>query len=274
MIDTDNHYHSERRQGNMFHAVSRNIFLAAAAAVIAAASAGPLQAGSASDKEGKQIQASLESFPLKHGAQLYDNWPKLTGRKPEGSHPLYPDAGKKQGGSSWRCKECHGWDYVGRDGRYAEGSHYTGIRGVLEIAGRPSSELYGALTNSGDGHDFSTYLSETELKALSAFLGEGLVDIRPHIGADGKASGDAGPGKKLYRSHCAECHGEDGNKLDFKARKEGVQGVGWLADDNPQESLHKILWGHPGSDMPSLVVDGGLTVKEAADILSYTQTMP
>ena len=38
----------------------------------------------------------LESSPLKHGAQLYDNWPKLKGDTPQGSHPLYPAAGKKR----------------------------------------------------------------------------------------------------------------------------------------------------------------------------------
>lgn len=30
-------------------------------------------------------------------------------------------------------------------------------------------------------------------------------------------------------------------------------GVGWLSNDNPQETLHKIRWGHPGTGMPSMV---------------------
>jgi len=215
----------------------------------------------------------LESSPLKHGAQLYDNWPKLTGETPQGSHPLYPAEGKKQGKSSWRCKECHGWDYIGKDGRYSSGSHFTGFGGVLESSGRLPSELYEELVASEKSHDFSTSLKRQELEALSVFLSEGLIDTAQYLDSDGNAQGNAQAGKALYGTHCASCHGDDGNTLDFKAKKQGMQGIGWLANDNPQESLHKIRWGHPGSDMPSMVVDEGLMVKDAVDILTYCQTL-
>ena len=215
----------------------------------------------------------LESSPLKHGAQLYDNWSKLTGKTPEGSHSLYPAEGKKQGKSSWRCKECHGWDYIGKDGRYSKGSHFTGIGGVLKSSGRQPSELYEKLAASEKSHDFSTFLKRQELEALSVFLSEGLIHTARYLDSNGDALGDARAGGNLYAPHCASCHGDDGNTLDFKSRKQGIQGVGWLADDNPQESLHKIRWGHPGSDMPSMVVDAGLTVKDAVDILAYCQTL-
>ena len=63
------------------------------------------------------------------GGLLYDNWPKVAGVKMDGTHPLYPPDGKKKGKSSWRCKECHGWDYLGKDGRYRSGSHFRTLRG-------------------------------------------------------------------------------------------------------------------------------------------------
>ena len=178
-----------------------------------------------------------------------------------------------QGKSSWRCKECHGWDYIGKDGRYSKGSHFTGIRGILGSLGKPSSEPYEKLVNSGRNHDFSPFLKKQELEALSAFLSQGLIDTAEHLDTNGNAQGSPQPGKKLYESHCASCHGDDGNTLDFKPKKKGIQGVGWLADDNPQESLHKIRWGHPGSDMPSMVIDAGLTVKDTVDILAYCQSL-
>jgi thiosulfate dehydrogenase len=207
------------------------------------------------------------------GGLLYDNWPKMVGAKPEGSHPLYPAEGNKRGGSSWRCKECHGWDYIGKDGRYSKGSHYTGIEGVLGSANKATEALYDKLSGGLENHDFSKWMNDAQLKSLALFINRGLIDMRDYMDSDGKAKGDKKIGEKLYRANCASCHGTDGNNLDFKSKEEGVQGIGWLANDNPQESLHKIRWGHPGSDMPSMVVDKGLSDSETADILAYSQTL-
>ena len=46
---------------------------------------------------------------------------------PSGDHPMWarrPDAeaNSRSGADTWRCKECHGWDYKGKDGAYAKGS--------------------------------------------------------------------------------------------------------------------------------------------------------
>ena len=251
------------------HTVPLIIF---AAALMASAVTSGIASSYANDSGGEK-SAPLENSPLKHGAQLYDNWYELTGEAPQGSHPLYPAKGKKQGASSWRCKECHGWDYIGKDGRYSEGSHFTGFEGVIESSGKLPTELYELLAASARNHDFSTSLKRQELEALSFFLSEGLINTAEYLGSEGNVLGDAQAGKKLYGPHCASCHGDDGNTLDFKVKKQGIQGVGWLANDNPQESLHKIRWGHPGSDMPSMVVDAGLTVRDTVDILAYCQTL-
>ncbi len=217
---------------------------------------------------------SYSKADLKTGGLLYDKWQKVRGIDTAGSHPLYPETGKKKGDTTFRCKECHGWDYIGKEGRYSKGSHYTGIKGLYDSRTKSPEALYSALTDTGARHDFSLYLAdESDIWALVKFIRDGQIDIKSALGPDGKATGSVSRGKTLFNSNCSSCHGEDGNALDFKGKKNGVQGVGWLANDNPQETLHKIRWGHPGSSMPSAVVDRGLSDSETVDILTYASTL-
>lgn len=220
-----------------------------------------------------QTESGYQTADLKTGGLLYDNWLKLSDFIPEGNHPLYPPEAKKSGKTTWRCKECHGWDYIGDKGRYSKGSHYTGIKGVYDVRSQDPGLLYSSLTNSDAKHDFSAVLSSFQLWSLVKFLREGQADIELVIDSRGKANGNAAKGKVLFDAQCSSCHGADGNEIDFKDKKEGTQGVGWLANDNPQESIHKIRWGHPGSDMPSMIVDSKLSGQDPIDILSYSQKL-
>ena len=220
-----------------------------------------------------QPTADYQQADLKNGAQLYDNWLKIKDIKTSGNHPLYPQESKKTGKDTWRCKECHGWDYIGDKGRYSKGSHFTGITGVFHAQGKNPEELYGSLTDKNAEHDFSKYLSNSEIWNLVKFLREGQVAIEPVIDNKGKGKGNITRGEVLYEKHCSDCHGSDGNQIDFKDNQEGVQGVGWLANDNPQESIHKIRWGHPGSDMPSMITDKNLTEQDVIHILTYSQSL-
>jgi mono/diheme cytochrome c family protein len=210
---------------------------------------------------------------LKNGAQLYDNWMEITHLKPSGNHPLYPQESKKAGKSTWRCKECHGWDYIGNNGRYSKGSHFTGITGTFHLQKENPEAVYGSMTNKNTKHDFSEYLTESEIWDLVKFIREGQIAIETVIDNQGKGKGSSTHGKVLYEAHCSDCHGSDGNGIDFKNKKEGVQGVGLLASGNPQESIHKIRWGHPGSDMPSMIADSNLSEQDVIDILTYSQLL-
>ena len=216
---------------------------------------------------------NYQKADIKNGAQLYDNWMNITNTEPEGTHPLYPTEAKKSGKTTWRCKECHGWDYLGNKGRYSKGSHYTGISGVFHLRAETPEEIYDSLTNKNSKHNFSDYLSNSEIWNIVTFLREGQAPIEAAIDSEGQGKGDISAGKFLYDSHCASCHGMDGNEIDFKSDKDGIQGVGWLANDNPQESIHKIRWGHPGSDMPSMIADKHLTEEDAIHILTYSQSL-
>ncbi len=217
--------------------------------------------------------AAYQDASTKNGALLYDNWPKLKGVKPADNHALYPATAKKSGAATWRCKECHGWDYKGAAGRYASGSHFTGIAGVEAAITKSPGEVYGTLTNGEGGHDFAAHLSEAELWDLVRFLREGQRDIARALDTEARAKGSAEAGRPLYEQHCLSCHGADGNAIDFKQDKEGIQGVGWYALDNPWESLHKYRWGDAGSDMPSMVADAGLSEQQIVDILAYGQEL-
>ena len=120
---------------------------------------------------------------------------------------------------------------------------------------------------------FFEYLSDSEIWDLVKFLREGQAPIEDAIDNNGQGKGDIASGKVLYNAHCSSCHGMNGNMIDFKGKKDGIQGVGWLANDNPQESIHKIRWGHPGSDMPSMIVDINLMEQDAINILTYSQSL-
>jgi thiosulfate dehydrogenase len=52
---------------------------------------------------------------------LYDSWWTVTGTdRPTTDQPLWQTqtTNTRTGADTWRCKECHGWDYQGKDGAY------------------------------------------------------------------------------------------------------------------------------------------------------------
>ncbi|MDO8568928.1 MAG: hypothetical protein Q7R57_09500, partial [Dehalococcoidales bacterium] len=65
------------------------------------------------------------------------------------------------------------------------------------------------------------------------------------------------------------CHGADGKLILF----DGKDSLGFLANDNPWEVLHKIRLGQPGAPMPAGVTSGW-SVQDAVDVLGYSQTLP
>ncbi len=213
------------------------------------------------------------------GGKLYDKWWNAVPgvKEPVGDHPLWSlqTTNKRKGLDTWRCKECHGWDYKGKDGAYGSGSHKTGFPGVLAVENKSEGQLKAILKGSTNPkHDFATVLDDSALTNLAAFLKHGLVDLSKAIDAKkGPMKADAAHGKQLAVV-CAACHGPEGKKLNFGS-PDKPEYVGTIAKDNPWEFLHKVRVGQPGSNpaMPT-GLEMGQKLQDLLDILAYSQTLP
>jgi thiosulfate dehydrogenase len=211
---------------------------------------------------------------IARGGRLYDKWWAATkASAPKGPHPAYPLAGKYRGkeGTDWRCKECHGWDYMGNAGAYAKGSHFTGIKGIEAAAGKDPAAIVATLKDKTHALDGS--LADEHLRDLALFVSKGQVRMDQYIDrASKKAKGDAVKGAAVFNTICANCHGVDGT-LDEDGKPLPADGepLGLVANDNPWEALHKIRNGQPGERMPAL---RAFDIQVALDVLAHLQTLP
>ena len=218
---------------------------------------------------------------LVRGGKLYDKYWVVNGtNEPNGNHLLYPTFGAQTGSATWRCKECHGWDYTGKDGRYASGSHYTGIKGLYPS----TNSLWKAFISVKNDHGYTDdNLTDTDIWDLVKFYREGLIDVGSYLNKDGSFKGDKISGKDVYdngvpgvqsgsesrNSSCTSCHGSDGT-IEVESGFDAF--LGFLSNENPQEFLHKVRFGHPGSIMPaSESISGSLL--DVADLSAYSQTL-
>ena len=212
-----------------------------------------------------------EDWAIASGGRLYDKWwEALAVAKPQGNHPAYPAAGKVAGADTWRCKECHGWDYKGKNGAYSKGSHLTGIKGVDGASGTEPAAIVALLR--AKPHNYSAeQIPDEALQRLALFVSKGQHDVEPYIDrATKKAKGDIERGHRLYQAVCAACHGFDGKALNFGSNEE-PEFLGTLAADNPWEALHKVRNGQPGIPMPFWRV---FEMPNAVDVIAYAQTLP
>ena len=210
-----------------------------------------------------------QSAQLNYGGQLYDKWFGVmpNAKKPVSTHSAYQGDNRK-GNTTWRCKECHGWDYKGVNGAYSKGSHHSGIKGVDAYSGKSLRDIVKVITN--DTHALKNILGKKEINALALFVSKGQINSTAFINMKTKkVTGDKIAGGKLFNGICAGCHGNNGKKINFKEAPKEVY-VGDATRSNPWETLHKIRFGHPGSAMPSLFV---LPEQSQIDILSYIQDL-
>jgi cytochrome c554/c'-like protein len=215
---------------------------------------------------------------LVRGGQMYDNWWKAANvPEPVGDHPLYPAIGQKTGSTTWRCKECHGWDYKGVDGAYGSGSHFTGITGVFGST-LTAEEMFDLIKDDTGtfGHGYGNAgLSDEDISDIVDFLQNALVDTDTYIDGAGAFIGDSDNGRWGYMAagnyyNCAHCHGADGTEINFGTEL-APEYVSDVANDNPWELLHKVRFGQPASLMTSwLLVEGD--VQGAADVGLFIQS--
>jgi len=215
--------------------------------------------------------APTEDWEIGFGGRLYDRWYEaLNADEPTATHPAYPAAGKKKGAATWRCKECHGWDYKGRDGAYSEGSHYTGIKGITEHIGDNPNDIAKLIRSKPHGYS-PKMIPDEALERLALFVTRGQHETDWYIDAKTKrARGDAAKGERLYQNICAACHGFDGRAINFRD-DDNPEYIGTVASVNPWETLHKIRNGQPGVPMPAMRI---LPIQDLVDTVAYAQSLP
>ena len=174
---------------------------------------------------------------------------------------------------TWRCKECHGWDYLGAEGIYRRGSHYTGIPGVMGAAGRDPASLLPILRDAN--HPYTTeMITDEEMLRVATFLSQGLVDMRSFIDDETRTVrtdvGDMARGRAIFQTTCAACHGFDGRALDWG--EDGAHNfVGTEAASLPDEVFNKISNAHPGVAMINL---HAFSLEDRISVLRYIATLP
>ena len=213
--------------------------------------------------------AESDLYSIARGGRLYDKWFKESkqANTPQVVNPNSPDRGKYKGNKAadWRCKECHGWDYLGNRGAYASGKHFTGIKGIEGMAGADPAKIIVVLKNETHAMQ-QTGLTENDFHDLAVFVSKGQVKSVYFIDSKSKVvQGDTDAGQGYYETVCANCHGLDGKADDL------IPPMGKLANDNPWEVLHKVINGQPNEEMPALIA---FDIQVAIDVLAYLQRLP
>ena len=226
------------------------------------------------DQKLVQLLAYMQSLPEKaslvsivRGGRLYDNWYMETERSaPVGVHPSYPrhlelEIKPKQ---TWLCKECHGWDYKGKDGQYASGPHFTGVKGITDKQGAPVKEIIDILKDGN--HAYGAVMDMKDLLDLANFVSEGQFDMDTYIDRKSKkALGDYKAHTTFYPTLCGNCHGEQGRAIRT------MKALGRVANEDPWKSLHKVMNGHPAEEMPAW---RSLDEETVHDLMGYIQSLP
>ena len=212
-----------------------------------------------------------EAWSIAYGGRLYDQWAVAQGKTlPDTTHPSYPAAGKAKGWATWRCKECHGWDYKGVAGAYASGSSFTGIKGIRGYAGASPQKIAEIIRNPTHRYT-AEMIPDDKLKYLALFVAKGQLDTDRIL--DGKTKkirkGNVLHGRDVFQNLCAICHGFDGKAQNLAANPPAY--VGTIANQKPAELLHKVRNGFPGMPMPS---NSWWDEQTLADVAAYAQTLP
>jgi len=219
-----------------------------------------------------RMLAYLQTLPvpnpassIAHGGRLYDNWQVESGERRQAlPHPAFPRSADfaNDAEMTWRCKSCHGFDYLGNQGSYATGRYATGIKGIRAMAGADPAKIAVILRNAT--HQYGAVLKERDLQDLANFVSAGQTDMDASIDRQSRrAKGNAAKGAGFYETVCAGCHGKDGKSITVP--------LGSLARANPWGALHTMLNGHPDEKMPALrELDLGYVV----DTLTHVQGLP
>jgi len=208
-----------------------------------------------------------EDSLIARGGKLYDKWFKvIDAEKPKDTHPSWPSSNtKKKDNATHRCKSCHGWDLMGKEGAYASGSYKTGIKGLRHLDGGSKDTVITAMKDAT--HGYSGKITVQDFNDLAMFVTKGQVDMDKIIDRESKQAkgGNVTKGSAYYNTVCSNCHDKSGKE------PKDMPPLGALSNKNPWEVVHKIQNGQPDEDMPAMRAFG---LQVTVDILAYLQTLP
>ncbi len=196
------------------------------------------------------------------GGRLYDTWWTVLGwDPPEKDQPLWKQqtSNTRSGADTWRCVECHGWDYRGKDGAYGSGPHSTGFPGIYQDKGKDPFAVLAILKGSTNpDHDFSVVMDDQALTDLALFISQELVDTSEFVESDGVAKdGNVPDGEASFAENCATCH--------------VASAIAPTASQDPWKFLHNVRFGHPAVRRMPPGLDIGFDSQSYADLLAYVQ---
>ena len=192
---------------------------------------------------------------IARGARLYENWAHESREREEVlPHPAFTTKDVRvDAADTWRCVECHGWDY--------KGNH--GFPAILNRQGGKPAEIVALLKAAP--HRFEGMMNESDFADLANFVTRGQVDMAPLIDSARRLGTGATAFENIFATTCANCHGLDGG------RQRGIRQLGETARQQPSKVLHVVLNGHAGGNMPALRSFG---TSMAVGMLAYARTLP
>ncbi len=211
-----------------------------------------------------------EVFVLSLGGKLYDNLYSMTETpKPAKGNPAYPSGLSSESLGTWRCVSCHGWDYSGTEGeRGRVAGKSSALVSLRPLADADPAAIAEKIKGAPHAYDLKA-LPSNVVELLSLFISLGQYDRSEIMTAEGKSTGSSDAGRMIFEGACSNCH-----QLDGRAYLRGERGdkssLGWLSRKRPEQVVHKIMNGFPGTDMLAMRF---LDSKHIADLLAYLQTL-
>ena len=211
-----------------------------------------------------------EVFVLSLGGKLYDNIFTMTEvPKPEKANPAYPSNLSSESLGSWRCVSCHGWDYSGAEGeRGRVAGKSKSFVSLRKLADTDPAAIAAKIKAAPHAYDLKA-LPENVVELLALFISLGQYDRSQIIAPGGKSSGNPKAGQTVFEGACSNCHQLDGRAY-LRGEKGDRSSLGWLSRNKPEQVIHKVMNGFPGTDMLAMRF---LDSSHIADLLAYLQTL-
>jgi cytochrome c553 len=217
------------------------------------------------------------------GGLVWDNWTKTDA----GGSGL-PSGYDSTKTDFIRCKSCHGWDAMGKEGGYvrrtSSATRPAPIATISNLESKLSSVTDDMVWHT-NGHDWTVFndqmpkfdqadgLTAQQVADVVAYLKTGpkvqnvaTLDITPTPVAYTFTNPDTTAGATAYVTACQSCHGTDGKAMAATV----ILGEYFSQDGKYSEAFHKIVYGVPNTSMLRTAM-GSLTQEQARDILAYIQ---